>query len=120
MKQPCAILSAWDFYFGFTWFRSLKVPRPFPLISRIAASMPHSDSSAPYSLLSASEVLEALEQASVPSDVQRIIRQADEATVTMAWSMLSPAQRGALLLVRRFQGSSIMTDDDACETDNAE
>ena len=82
--------------------------------------MSQSDSPARFSLLSATEVLEALEHASVPGDVQRIIRRADEATVAKAWSMLSPVQRGALLLTRRFQGSSILQDETPCETDDAE
>ena len=78
------------------------------------------------SLLSVDEVLSALERASEPKHVQQVIRRADEATVAKAWSMLSPVQRGALLLTRRFQGSSILQDEEPepqdlpCATEDAE
>ena len=81
---------------------------------------PDPDMTLPFSLLSAPEVLEILDKASGPADVKAVMRRADESAIAKAWSMLNPAQRGALLLTRNFQGSSIVQNEDPVESDDAE
>lgn len=50
------------------------------------------------------DILEALQQASTKQDVRNVLQRYESEAVHAAWGSLSPAQRGALHLVRFTDG----------------
>lgn len=53
-----------------------------------------------------------MQQATTAADMKRLMAQFPAEEVQAAWAALDPAQRGALLLIRFFPGSTILPDDD--------
>ena len=73
-----------------------------------------------WSSLSVDEALARLESAQQPSDVRAIFSRCDEEVLQRAWALLSPVQRGALLLARAFRGSFIILDNPDHATESTE